>query len=632
MAISLIGSTIFYASSDPPKSISFVDSVFMAVSAMTLAGLNTVNLSILNTFQQIIMFFLIIIGSSIFISTAVVGVRRRAFKKKFQHVIKQQREERRVRRGSGLGPQLSFTRSLNNRRSGSRSRNEDPSSPIGHNDVEATGAEISMVGIQQKSEDEPSRPIKFPKDDTQTGEETPKARHGDENATAGITSQFQEDDHIRFVPSQASRRLSPQGSHSGILSMQGVGVHPTFMFSKHKPSLESNLTLGNRAIPKHPITNHTVKESLQRYIPSKALIGRNSSFYRLTPAQREQLGGVEYKAIKFLSILVPLYFFLWQLLGGLGVGAYVANYKADITEQNGLNPWWVGIFMAVSAFVRTLLSSMKSVQSALPDIVLCALDYGCNDPSRKYMIGNPATDSIPGIARVIDGLFQAFAVRSGGFYIISITSLRIGVQVLYVAMMYISVFPVVITMRNSNVYEERSLGIYSGDPAMEYGDPGANTITKSTSILNGLRKRFTSAPLQQQETTAYFVSQQLRAQLAHDLWWITIAVFLIMIIETGQFERDPATYSVFNVIFEVISGYASVGISTGLPDQAYSFSGGWHTLSKLILCAVMIRGRQRGLPVAIDQAVMLPSEQLAMAEEADARIRMEHAVSVGRAT
>ena len=73
-------------------------------------------------------------------------------------------------------------------------------------------------------------------------------------------------------------------------------------------------------------------------------------------------------------------------------------------------------------------------------------------------IGNTTTSAIPHRYRVLDGLFQALAVRSGGFYITSIANLRIGLQVLYVIMMYISVYPVVITMRHSNVYEERSLG------------------------------------------------------------------------------------------------------------------------------------------------------------------------------
>jgi hypothetical protein len=33
-----------------------------------------------------------------------------------------------------------------------------------------------------------------------------------------------------------------------------------------------------------------------------------------------------------------------------------------------------------------------------------------------------------------------------------------------------------------------------------------------------------------------------------------------------------------------------------------------HTLSKLVICLVMLRGRHRSLPVAIDRAIMLPSE------------------------
>ncbi|KAK3079949.1 hypothetical protein LTS18_003525, partial [Coniosporium uncinatum] len=115
--------------------------------------------------------------------------------------------------------------------------------------------------------------------------------------------------------------------------------------------------------------------------------------------------------------------------------------------------------------------------------------------------------------------------------------------------------------------------------------------------------------------------------LAHDVWWLVLAIFLISIIEGSQFERDPATFSVFNIIFEVVSGYATVGISVGVPWNAYSFSGAWHKLSKLILCAVMLRGRHRGLPVAIDKAVMLPSRHENALEEEDARIRMQRSKS-----
>ncbi len=241
-------------------------------------------------------------------------------------------------------------------------------------------------------------------------------------------------------------------------------------------------------------------------------------------------------------------------------------------------------------------------------------------------IGNSNVSSLPSGVRALDGLFQALAVRSGGFYVVSINSLRIGLLILYVIMMYISVYPVVITMRNSNVYEERSLGIYADDPqAKEAAEERENS---NHQIFSRIKRTLTSKPGNGTESNSQFVRQQLRGQLAHDIWWIVLAVLFITLTETANFERDPVSYSVFNVLFEVVSGYGCVGISVGLPNEAYSFCGGWHKFSKLILCAVMLRGRHRGLPVAIDRAVLLPGEHLAAAEEEDAQIRLDRTVSV----
>ncbi|KAL5401265.1 hypothetical protein PMIN03_011659 [Paraphaeosphaeria minitans] len=189
-------------------------------------------------------------------------------------------------------------------------------------------------------------------------------------------------------------------------------------------------------------------------------------------------------------------------------------------------------------------------------------------------------------------------------------------------MMYISVYPVVITMRNSNVYEERSLGIYTDDPGY------AASQASSAGILGKLRKKVTGEAFE--HTKSYFVRQQLRAQLAHDLWSVVLAVFLIMIIEGSNFKAYPAEFSVFNVVFETVSAYGCVGISVGFPGSDFSFSGSLHVLSKLVLCAIMVRGRHRGLPVAIDKAVLLPGEGVDEAEEEDGEIRMERVTSRGR--
>lgn len=40
-----------------------------------------------------------------------------------------------------------------------------------------------------------------------------------------------------------------------------------------------------------------------------------------------------------------------------------------------------------------------------------------------------------------------------------------------------------------------------------------------------------------------------------------------------------------------------------------SLSGQFTTFSKVVICAMMIRGRHRGLPYALDRAIMLPGER-----------------------
>ena len=193
-------------------------------------------------------------------------------------------------------------------------------------------------------------------------------------------------------------------------------------------------------------------------------------------------------------------------------------------------------------------------------------------------------------------------------------------------MMYISVYPVVITMRHSNVYEERSLGIYAGDPQTPYTDSETGNRDSgkgSTPIFSKLRSRFHSAAAMPLSTSTQFIRQQISGQLTHDLWLLILAIFIISCIEGTNFDTDPVAFSVFNITFEVVSGYGCVGISTGVPTAAYSFSGSWHTGSKLVLVCVMLRGRHRGLPVALDRAVELPVGGLhgGVAEEEDYGVR-----------
>ncbi|KAI5263624.1 TrkH-domain-containing protein [Aureobasidium subglaciale] len=676
----LLTAVVFWGSSTATH-VDFIDALFLCVSAMTEAGLNTVNLSELNTWQQIMLFGLIFIGSAIFVSNFVLQVRRRAFERKFMSVIESR--ARKLRRNSSRGSAFSMSRL-----SISRSReNQNPAlcldkqnTPTDMNDAE------NPIKRGRASISKNSHRLSTSKGTDEATDE-PRAS-GDDLTDATSPDRITFSPETVFRPQKPQDLTSPTKPRQRVFSVSGVGARSEA--SLHRVTSVSRASIAEEV----PVGNKSTAD----YFPSAGYISRNSTFHNLTEAERQKLGGVEYKALLWLSWIVPLYLVLWQLLGALGCAAWVAFNRPDTARANGLNPWWVGAFNAISAFNNSGMSLLDANMVAFQTSYYLLLTMGLmilagntcypiflrlivwtiykllpktarfddhritlrfllDHPRRCYTnlfpsehtwwlafavfvlngvdwaafeilnIGNRVlNDAIPIHIRVLDGLFQAFAVRSGGFYVVSIPTVRISLQVLYVIMMYISVYPVVITMRNSNVYEERSLGVYDqNDPDnLSEASKDPNSIY---SKFRGIKKQFATGFGGLSEGKSYFLQQQLRAQLAHDAWWIVFAVFLIMIIEGGQFERDAKTFSVFNVIFEVVSGYGTVGISVGVPDNAYSFAGSWHTLSKLILCAVMLRGRHRGLPIAIDRAVLLPDERQDLAEEEDAAIRMERAVS-----
>ncbi|KAF2668432.1 TrkH-domain-containing protein [Microthyrium microscopicum] len=695
----LVSGLIFWGSSTPSRSIPFADALFLCISAMTEAGLNTVNLSTLNTWQQIILFLLIMMGSSIFVSISVVHVRRKAFEERFlTEVQKRKRMGTRIRRtfsrarsaSISRGPthankdedRIEETSSETNGDQGPSEMNNhlaisDSSSPNPAIDYTQTQKPLSSHGTKEATS--------LPRDDPAVSSPPVSQFAGPVAMSRGAVindalSTTPVSDHIAFSDDTRFRDTrSHKSVHRRLFDMSGVGAQPHRGFRDSTPNLPTQR--GHRfsvALPSNDVES-------QHRIRGLGEVGRNSTFHHLDFAERERLGGAEYKAVLFLSWLIPIYFVGLQLLGCLSMGAYTSVYYSSLTKSNGLNPWWVGAFNAVSAFNNCGMSLLDANMVAFNKDVFILLSLGflilagftcfpiflrlviwtlhkilprddkwaarrdtlqflLIHPRRCFThlfpsqhtwwlfwsvvgldgidcimfvilnIGNNRITRLKAGYEVLDGLFQALAVRAGGFYVVSIVDTRIALQVLYVVMMYISAYPITISIRNSNVYEERSLGIYADEP----GDQESGQAEKPVSWLETEVLGPANA-----SSRRYFVQQQLRAQLAHDLWWLALAIFLIMIVEGSSFLSDPATFSVFNVVFETVSAYGTVGISVGVPNAAYSFCGAWHKLSKLILIAVMLRGRHRGLPVAIDKAVLLPRDHLNTLEDEDARIRRE---------
>lgn len=314
----LIMSVVFYSTPNPRLSITYTDSLFLVISAMTEAGLNTVNLSQMSTFQQFILWFLIVIGSSIFVSISTLWTRKRVFKQRLRSVGR----ERRGRRGRRATREGAVDRGLDEHRktiepvdkSGFESRHSGPRDP--------TSSHSSGSGA-----------AKLP-DQGESGAASVKSK-------AGRTRSPVDPDHISVLHITPS---ADDKQHQRVLSFEGVGAHPTAT-SAYKHAKTDGLThrSGHRSKDqeeeKDDEKETELADSDQPYYLNRYTTGRNAQFHSLSRAERQHLGGVEYRALTFLSIVVPLYWVLWQTLGCLGLAAYFTHNNATVPLENGINPW-----------------------------------------------------------------------------------------------------------------------------------------------------------------------------------------------------------------------------------------------------------------------------------------------------
>ncbi|KAI2619004.1 cation transport protein-domain-containing protein [Hypomontagnella submonticulosa] len=727
----IVATLIFWGSSSPAYSVGWWDSMFMVMSAITASGLNTVNVSQLTTFQQVELCVLMMIGSQVLISYATIAFRKHIFEKRFEDIVEAERERRKKVSTTGAAVGMAgamFGLQVMSSFGKGRARINKPQPP---DQVSPLASPTRMA----YSLDELSVP---------------------ENEIGRVRSQQH---HVGFLePIREGKSFEGQSAATGH-SVYQIPSHQTGTTRRRPQTAESRATFEGF--------------NLQTFIKEqKRNIGRNGQFFNLSDDEREYLGGVEYRSLKFLSVFVIAYFLLCQFFGAIALGAWMSVYATDTAAVNAQNPWWAGIFLAISAynnagftlldagfipfqssyflltvvtvlslagpaafpvFMRLIIWTMSSLLNLLSEgkeygVWKEGFDFILKFPRRVYTslfpakdtcvfaatfggfvvadwvlililsIGNPTLEAIPLGQRIFDALFQGFSIPSGGYAIVSPSAVYFDVQVLWLVVYFTAAYPHIITMRNSNVYEERSLGIYEGDQAEEeqlhsasssFFEADDTDVPNQTGILPSATKRSGDAMSQapsaksikklyavgrrgtafigrqlQRSMTAFegvgvaapsapkppnplrraaaidfgqasvhslhdhpptgppsLVSQQVRGQLSHDVWYIALALFLITLIETRHSLTDPVTYSVFNILFEIVSGYTTIGISIGLPDQSYSFSGGMYTGSKIVMILVMLRGRHRGLPVALDRAVRLPAKKLAEYEEEDAEIR-----------
>lgn len=427
-------------------------------------------------------------------------------------------------------------------------------------------------------------------------------------------------------------------------------------------SFHNNKTFGKiLTYTRHPTqtSDQGDRSSLHRimssnYVSWEPTIGGNSVFVGLTDEQREELGGVEYRALKLLSKILVAYYVGFHVLGSICLIPWAVRTSAyqHVFKSNAVTPVWWAIFTATSSFndlglTLTSDSMMSFVQARYPILVSsflivagntgfpcllrliiwtafkCSPVAGRTRESLGFLLDHPrrcftllfpshatwwlfavlvifnvvdlilfiildlnsvSIDALPVSIRILAGLYQAFSTRTAGFSVVDLSTLHVAVQVSYMVMMYVSVLPLAMSIRRTNVYEEQSLGVY-----LEH---------------------------ENEDEAPTMIGTHIRKQLSFDLWFIFLGLFIITIAEGHRLGPGDEAFSTFAVLFEVVSAYGTVGLSLGYPGTPTSFCGQFKTISKLVIVALLYRGKHRGLPYRVDRAIILPSDKLDKTDDA----------------
>lgn len=117
---------------------------------------------------------------------------------------------------------------------------------------------------------------------------------------------------------------------------------------------------------------------------------------------------------------------------------------------------------------------------------------------------NPEVNVLPVGHRILAAIFQAASSRHTGTASFNLANVNPAVQFSLMVMMYIAIFPIALSIRASNTYEERSLGIYSNEGKLNESDGRSYIMT------------------------------HMQNQLNFDLWYIFLGIFLICIAESKR--------------------------------------------------------------------------------------------------
>lgn len=433
----IICSVIIY----PGGQMSYTDALFHSVGSATQSGLNTIDINLLHTYQQVGLWFVTMIANPIVIHSFVVFIRLYWFERRFQHVVREAKALRRsksrsrtVTTGAHDRDHDAEERGVRGRsivvlrnNAGQAGRKMDVPEVVKPEDPESTSE--SGDSVKQNGESSQNTPGKDQPIDQEEKEENGSDRDGDDNASPKNSSssdndpelrapaQLSPEHHIAFLENQRNERgalriPSPREFDRGggpqslddadgtdlgrRVTSQSEQSRPQFssdQANRPQPSTTQHITIDEpdmfrvrsrtgtfqrvptrRTMPEDADeTTSTVGPGRRRrgtltsvfrtgsqnreiegapYLSWAPTVGRNSAFVDLTEAQRDELGGIEYRALKTLAVILIGYFFFFHILGIVCVLPWIMKTTrfGDVVRDVGQGrPWWA-IFTSGSSF------------------------------------------------------------------------------------------------------------------------------------------------------------------------------------------------------------------------------------------------------------------------------------------
>ncbi|KAJ3037514.1 hypothetical protein HDV00_001627 [Rhizophlyctis rosea] len=608
-------------------------------------GLAPANIQSLSLAAQITLFILAMAGSPVLMSVVPVFIRAQAFK-------------------SVLTKEFGITRAGKIRRKRGSVHVVD-----GNNSATGTmnGSNAYGYGLQRTLTEEVEDPTaweEFHVDSPSGGLDLWDTTVGDEGHGGGKTSPKKVESPISVDPPrkmESPTQIEP--SEDPNINSNSAAVSPSVVDTHYKRVQEGGEidTMSRKSNVSTPYGVEQSASPLRQRLHNKKERMKHRVPSLLEPDRHvlEQVGGVEYRALLSLQWIIPAYFFGVQALGATCFRIWLATsptYTAVIEPI--LSPWWFSAWNAVSGFNQVgitlldagpapfgnaitymvLLAILILLGNTAFPLCLRAIIYclrwwhtwrGNLNAARvyRYLLRYPrrcfthlfdrrqtllllgaliflnflqffcslALDfhdaAFEPVNRFVH-LFQSIATRNGGFQVVSFANLHPAMLWIYIIMMYLSsTYPVNIAIRSTaqTSYNQRDIATDRQSKK--------NSKHPNSSLI------------------------QIRRLMLNDIVSIFALIFLILVFESGHIMKnwpndqtngrgyDETQFSVFAILFEVVSAYGNVGYSLGSPLFSYSLSGSWSVPSKLALIVAMCLGRHRGLPDAIDQTVRLPTSK-----------------------